>query len=348
MNEAIVHIIRAPTLEFCTKQNFCPDFHSLHVESYGEQIETPANSPEEFHGTRLLPKLNWIEIFVFNALLIHLAFVFMAGILYYLDDTDDFPKAIVSVLCSGLISPTVTELITFTYRFVIKQNYNSSCSPMKVESNKSSYIWSMFRVFYLLNIFLLTILLSLLAIVLIEEIEDINFKFSTDSVERDTEILILLFVFTLIIIYTIWLIIFAIIRFLFRFIFFKPKTVIIDTEAQMKQDYSNSDISQEASVRSPQSPSGKQSLIEKSERSESLKSGPKSKLKSESKKGSKASDSVSSTEEKNYSEMAKTNELNTGSVIVKPTKDLGYIDPKVFKLSESQLDIQTKPKNKKN
>jgi hypothetical protein len=48
--------------------------------------------------------------------------------------------------------------------------------------------------------------------------------------------------------------------------------------------------------------------------------------------------------------MSKDNQLNTGSLIVKPTKSLGYIDPKMFRLTESSIeskeDLKDKDKHK--
>lgn len=329
MNEAVVHIIKPQELKFCSKQTFCPDFHCLHIEYYGEPIEKPAQYPEEIYGIRLLPKLNWFEEFVFISYLIHLSFAFMAGILFYFQDYSDLEKTIGSVLGSGLISPTVTQIMAFTYRFVIKRKYVSKCSPMKVEAKKSSVFWQLFRSLYLSSILALTVLLSILAIFLINEPLRLNYTFIGGSDERETGILITLLVFSLLIVYTVWLPAFAIIRFVFRLIFFKPKSVASDLESHT--DRHDSDLGLNKGVTSP-SPRSKLTP-EKSERSEGLKSA-----KSRSRRHQKSrsvSDKKQDEEEDKYSDM---DELNTGSVIVKPTKSVGYIDPNVFKLSDSKID----------
>ena len=339
MNEAIVHIIKGHSLEFCSIETFCPDFHSMNVESYGNPIKTPAKSPEVIKGVKLLPKLSWMEEFLFKTFLIHLSFDFMCGLLFFLKVYNDVLKIMASLLFSGLLSPTVTQLIAFVYRFVVKKYYNSKCSPMKVESNQSSNFWLIFRFLYLLTTFLLALLFSFLAILLIDE----DLKLDFVSTERDAEILIVLLVFTLIVIYTIWLPIFAIIRYVFRSINSKPKMVFPDIEALT--DRPTDSMSNKTKIKTPESPKEKSadnSGIESSERSESVRS--KIKSKSPAMKTTKTKE-VSETDK--YSEMTKTNQLNTGSVIVRPTKSLGFIDPKVFKLSESRLDL-TKTQSKDN
>lgn len=349
MSSAIVHNIKSQKLDYCSKQTLCPDFYSTDSESFGQNMKRFPDCPEEPHGVRLLPKLNWFEVFVFTAFLFHLTFALMVAILFYFNQSSDALKLSTSVLGAGLTAPTVTQMVGYSYRSVVKTHYNSKCSPMRVESNRSSTFWSTFRVLFLLSFLLLSVLFSILSILLITGVFRLELDF-IDSTNSEAMTLIVLFMLCCAVTHILWIPLFANIRFLFRLIFYKPKSGPSDLEPVI--DYSKpskpaTDQTTTPSHSSKTNKSEKSGNREEYERSGSVKSKKeKSRHEKSWSEKSRSEKENSLGEDKPYSAMSKDNELNTGSVIVKPTKSLGYIDPKMFRLTESSIETKEDLKDK--
>ena len=357
MKRAIVHSVIPQRLVFFSRQTFSPDFHSTDNETFGTTVETPANSPEEIFKIRLLPKLNWFEVFVFRVFLIHTTFTVLIACLIYLQDNEDYEMIAASTLAAGMIAPTVTQIVGFTYRSIIRTNYDFNCSPIKVERNQSSVFWTAIRFFYLITFFGICGLLSAIAIILIEDDFEFHIQYKDKLGYNDLLLVLILFLISLLVIYLLWLPLFCIIRFLCRLTFFNsPDIQVKDSADQAKdniRDSIDSDVKSTASAGGHQSSheSGKSGQKDKSLRLRSNLMSTK-----ESRDSGVDDNDMDEDSEKclKYSGVSKTDNLNTGSVIVRPTKSLGYIDPENFKLSESRiLDSKpswqtTKPKANKN
>lgn len=351
MSSAIVHNIKSQKLNYCSKQTLCPDFYSTDSESFGEEMKRFPDCPEEPKGVRLLPKLNWFEVFVFTSFLFHLTFALMVGILFYFNESSDGLKVSASVFGAGLTAPTVTQMVGYTYRSVVKTHYNSKCSSMRVESNMSSTFWSTFRVLFLLSFLVLCLLFSILSILLITRDFTLELYF-IDSTYSEAMTLIVLFMLCCAVTHLLWIPLFANIRFLFRLIFYKPKSgpsdlePVIDNSKPYKPATDQTTTSSGSSKTNKSEKSGNREEYERSGNVKSKSKKEKSRHEKSSSEKSRSEKENSDEEDKPYSAMSKDNQLNTGSLIVKPTKSLGYIDPKMFRLTESSIESKEDLKNK--
>ncbi|XP_054162397.1 uncharacterized protein LOC128960351 [Oppia nitens] len=319
LDNAIVHNVKPTKLTFFSKQTIFPDFIIIDYESYGEPINVLVDSPDEIHAVKLEPKINWFESLVFGIFLIQVNITIMVTLLtHFVGDKRDLQTGhfVITILVSSLLAFIITQITAFAYRFGLKPHYNLHCSPLKQQLNKSSVLWQIFRYSYLGFYIIVSLSLSVFDIYYSPHNFKIQMLGSSDDYMTEVLSLLLLLVFNVIVIYLIWIPIFSVIRFIYRLSALsraksKSNESIEDYETNMKS------IKEEKSEK-----------FEKSEKSEKW----EKKCQSPNETRSRLEDNIT---DDSYS---KQKTLNTGSIIVKPTKSVGYIDPEVFKLTQSKID----------
>lgn len=234
--------MKAQQIQCFSKQTLTPSFIPLSIEDFGYPIDSDDSNKsisEESNGVLLSPKIHWFEAIIFTVLFLNLTFFLMTVILVYLTKTLDTNNTIiVAFLLSGLISLSITESLSIIYRENIKLNYNLKCSQMRVEFGNASNCWTCIRCFFLLLVFVLSVLSSVSIPFVINSRDNADnktlskeYEFNIISNHMLNEILFLLIFLSasLLITVTFWFILFGMFRFLCRHRLLKPSKVDIES-----------------------------------------------------------------------------------------------------------------------
>jgi hypothetical protein len=379
MKDAKVHEVKELEITYCSKQTLAPNFVPLVLENFGRPIKSTKKDGtiEEENGLIISPKLDWFEAIIFYSFFFMSTFFTTVAILVFKSSLlNTTSTAIMDLFLSGFFALLFTESLSIIFRDYIKRNYNAKCAPMRVSSGTSSKTWSFIRGFYLFLVFMCALSVSISIPFMInsrkksgsktlaEEHEFNAFKNSTFN-----EICFLLFFLfaSLLITLTIWFVVFGMIRYFWRkrrlFNYnlessnsetkrpekkssqevITPPAVETDsikteentTQAKRKRKSQYSDNTNDESLGKKKRVYKTDSQIKATLTLSSRSHSSKRKKKSKHQKlglGTKYLEQEMANKEKR-------NRLTTASVIVRPTKSVGFINPEEFRLSQSSTDV---------
>ncbi|XP_054157621.1 uncharacterized protein LOC128955966 [Oppia nitens] len=324
-------IVKPQELKLCTKETFCPNFENPSLSTFGRdlnQTSTMKTRGQELHGISIKPKLNWFEMTVFYAFLMNLIFLANVLILFAIYDLkiklkgiDKYIKIVVSIVLSGFVPLIVTDIMALIYNYCIKSKYNTSVSLSAKEKLIACNLMPIILYIYLLIVIGLTISSSIGVQYLLRLFDYSELTESVQISGLNDILFVIMFVISLVVTFTLWLIILGFIKYIFNFMTFNPK--IVRDDISIITDMSSTDSKKDPT---------------RDEKEEQLKTKINVKIKGKVKAKDPNVIRFDTTRlDNDANDKHKVKRVSTGSLIHSPTHSKGYINPEEFRITESKV-----------